>query len=732
VTLATTAPQVIPPPREDPLAFLLKKQIVVVDDAFDPPPRSQMDDEEVHAFLETCASNAGTQRAFEAVATIPLKEITDLSDDLITLLWPHKWEETELAEALRTTVFADAVDKLANVRPFCEHLRSLKFKVLEIGQAGDIPTQDVALVLVDYVLGREGRGSSEAEALDLFTQAVATSEKVVAKYYHSFPHDADKPFIVLMSSRSAGEVLIETFQKNAKLLRGMFDFVTKTELCKAPILEFKLRTWSYSLPARHHIQHFAEVLSTAMQAVAERFRESLTQLSFQDYTYIQSLALQDDGHPLGDYMLWLYSSFLGDLLLGQPTVIKQREKLDAMEFPAILPTEEPPSTHLAELYQTALGSVSEPLGSHPRQGDKSGEQVATPFAQLGDVFVKTAKDEVYMVLNAACDLAFAPHTARACDPEQAIMLIPGRLTPLYEAPADMKFPRTELFAHDEKLFRVIWRDDRVFSYRHRELFKQMKDSGHERRYRLRLPYALQIQQAFATRLTRVGLPVAPPICVAVDVDLHCADDAGKARTLATRVKGGSFVSHRKHKNEFVQEIVLTAKCVHAIVDSLDEVAEQQTRIPAPPISPIVDKDGNIDEAKQREAEAAQKAQEPARQKKKKDLILSYKAKHDFWFTLVSAPKMLPQPTKSLQLAEGFLSLYRNGTFIGDWGRRSAIVLNIQYGSVPAPMASIPVAAISVPAAAGEVLAPAVAPLEVSLPSIPQPIEPPTVAEGDPE
>jgi hypothetical protein len=52
-------------------------------------------------------------------------------------------------------------------------------------------------------------------------------------------------------------------------------------------------------------------------------------MSFEDYTYIQHLALQDDGHPLGDYMLWLDTSQLIDLLLGHRDVAKQRARLDS-------------------------------------------------------------------------------------------------------------------------------------------------------------------------------------------------------------------------------------------------------------------------------------------------------------------------------------------------------------------------------------------------------------------
>lgn len=677
---AGTNVQGMPTTAEDRFHYLDAKKIVVVDDAFDQPTPEQVEDEFAN-FLSAVAETPEAATALELLSNSKLNEVKALDEELIDKLWRIKWEDSPLAEICRTTVFADAVDKLSNVRPFCDHLRSRGFQLIEVGQNGEIPRDDIALVLMDYVLGPEDRGATEVETLNLRAQAIETAEAAVKQFYHSFPRGADKPFIVLMSSRQPADVLVEQFEKNSELLRGMFDFVTKADLCRPATLEFKLRTWNYALPTRHDIQHFAEALRDAMDDVREKFREALRQLSFQDYTYLQSLALQDDGHPLGDYMLWLYSSFLGDLLLGQPAVIEQRERLDAMEFPAVLPTEDPPSTQLAELYQTAVGSPSEPLNAHPREGSADPTQPApAPMAHLGDVFVKDADDPIFMVLNAACDLAFAPHTSRTCDPEQAIIMIPGRLTPLYEAPDDMKLPRTEIFAHEKKLFRVIWRDDRVFTIPYKDLFERMKESGHERRYRLRLPYALLVQQSFASRLTRIGLPVAPPICVAVDVHAHCADDHGNARLLCPPVKGGAFVIHRKLKNEFVQEFVLTAKCVHTIVDHLDDVAEQQMRVPPVPIRPIKKQDGTVDEERQRAAEAKQQAAEEARLRKKVALIKGYKEQYGFWFSLVTTPRPLPPPGQAIVLADGVLTLYRGATLGGAWTKRPYVALNIQYGA----------------------------------------------------
>ena len=227
------------------LAYMRSKKIVVVDDAFDPPEVATLDPAEVDEFFKDCAADTTAREELITALGIEPETPVALTDESLQRLWAMRSQDSRLAAVANTTILSDAVDRLSNVTPFCEHLRTLGFEVLEIGQDGNIPKDGVGLVLIDYILGREVAASSPAEALDVKFEAVQRSEAVTERYYLQFPADADKPFIVLMSSRPKVDVLVERFRENSKLIGGLFDFISKTELCDPATLEFKLRTWNY-------------------------------------------------------------------------------------------------------------------------------------------------------------------------------------------------------------------------------------------------------------------------------------------------------------------------------------------------------------------------------------------------------------------------------------------------------------------------------------------------------
>ena len=64
-----------------------------------------------------------------------------------------------------------------------------------------------------------------------------------------------------------------------------------------------------------------------------------------------------------------------------------------------------------------------------------------------------------------------------------------------------------------------------------EIERWLSDKGYERISRLKLPYALQIQQLFASHLTRVGLPVSPPIYQIARIQLCTVSKDGKMEIL---------------------------------------------------------------------------------------------------------------------------------------------------------------------------------------------------------
>jgi len=156
--------------------------------------------------------------------------------------------------------------------------------------------------------------------------------------------------------------------------------VPKEDLEDKEKLYLHLATWAMGMPTRHEIQHFVEALIAGAKSASKDFVRHVSALGFEDYANIQWLSLQVEGHPLGDYMLWLYKSLLAYLLHNHPEVLAQQKKLDSMAFDRFTPSQVAPSPQLAEIYRYALAEPGvEEVGPHPRAADGSLE----PFLPAG-------------------------------------------------------------------------------------------------------------------------------------------------------------------------------------------------------------------------------------------------------------------------------------------------------------------------------------------------------------
>ena len=94
----------------------------------------------------------------------------------------------------------------------------------------------------------------------------------------------------------------------------MFYFLPKSDLTDRVKLLLDLDMLAMALPDGHRIQKFIDTTESKMDAAVAEFLTDIKRLNIDDYVYMQRLSLQADGHPLGDYLLWLYSAYFGHLL----------------------------------------------------------------------------------------------------------------------------------------------------------------------------------------------------------------------------------------------------------------------------------------------------------------------------------------------------------------------------------------------------------------------------------
>ena len=206
------------------------------------------------------------------------------------------------------------------------------------------------------------------------------------------------------------------------------------------------------LPEGYKIQNFVKAIEGSIEAATDQFVNAVKSLSLEDYGHIQRLSLQEDGQPLGDYMLWLFGAYFGQLLFhDQPGVRNHRKQIDTLWVKSFPPCQHAPSVaRLPKCIGARFFDNSvEDLEAHPLTiaGSSSAD---LPEIRLGDLFIRDVSSEVLLVVSPECDLAFFPKgQPRVCDPDQSVLLMPGTFHPIDEPLPKGSDLRTELSSSTE-------------------------------------------------------------------------------------------------------------------------------------------------------------------------------------------------------------------------------------------------------------------------------------------
>ena len=434
---------------------------------------------------------------------------------------------------------------------------------------------ETQLLFLDWYLGEDPQ------------TAVETAVTKVKDILSMWPDEWQKPLIVLMSSHTGLRESAGEFCRKSELLRGMFYAVPKSELTDRFNLRMHMRLFAMSLPAGRRLQKFVDALRKGIEDKKGEFIADISDLTLNDYAYIQSLSLQDDGQPLGDYLLWLFSSYFGQMLFAD-ALGAQRDELDRMTFTETLPSLGPPSERLTELYHCALFDTSVgSVNSHPRAegGPAAPVEANEPSLALGDVLRRQlppgddtkgleqapagTRPDLYLVINAQCDLEFTPdRDSRPADLERAVLLLPGRLQSVLEPVAHDSKPKTELYLHNGGSYRIMWDTRQILTVPYGQFPTWAEKEGWERVGRLRLPFALEVQRAFAADLTRVGTPVMPPIYQPVVAQVLRVNQENKVFEATNELRGDEAAFLVLTRDG--QQCVLTLPLVVRLKTLLDE------------------------------------------------------------------------------------------------------------------------------------------------------------------
>ncbi|MGA1840967.1 MAG: hypothetical protein ACMUIU_10110 [bacterium] len=501
------------------------KQVAIIDDAFDPPTLDDFLIEDIENFFNDISPDKDAKKQLKAICGKDINSPEDINNEDLSLIVKKLDTAANLKVHFENHLSVKIKEKKLHLDDIKQNLCStLKLSVECYGSKVKPKELKEQVVFLDYFFG-PGQDTDRAK------EKAAEIVKIIKD-----TRGEDLPIIVLMSSKETNDVEIEEFRKKTELLPGIFYFFPKQDISKIENLILKLLPLSAGWSGSKKIQCFIDSIHKSIEDAKNEFLDCIKGLAIEDYAYIQKLSLQEDGHPLGDYILRLYSSYFGRLLLDDPDVCKHQKILDALKFEILPPSHGFPSQKMKKICNAAqFDKTDKDLRYNRGPNGNSDKDNGLPLLNIGDIFYKDKKSDVYIIMNAQCDLAFTPdYEKRKFDQDKSILILPGKLQNFddYLGNESEGKPRTDFFITDDgSCFRIIWAIKKWLTKPYGEIEKWLSDEGYERVSRLKLPYALQIQQLFASDLTRVGLPVSPPISQPARIQLCTVSKDGKVDSL---------------------------------------------------------------------------------------------------------------------------------------------------------------------------------------------------------
>lgn len=563
------------------------RQVAVIDDVFDGP-------KEIDVLGELAGFFPAVERADDEEALCILRERfkVEAASDVTVATAQSLWEDfANLHPILKDNaerLLGEFLRRKRDLDLVCTHLKTLGLEVFPFGDPqGDpmrLPPDSVPLVFLDYSL-TPGEGKISDASEWCARQLCERGEK--------------RPFLVLISDHPDAPSQECKFREDTQRLSGTFAFVAKDVAKNEGAFCLHLATWGVGHPARRRIQEFVDSVTLSMDETIGAFTDALRDLTVQDYSVIQRICLEEDGQPLGEYMLGLFTGLLSHEFQKNSQIQDSRKALDQLVFETVLVSSTAPRPQLARMYRMALTEpVVGDVGPHPHEkpvseilyssaenavdvvADKTDSQTLPPLLSLGDMFIKSADDPLLMVINAACDLSFSPTSkGRKADLEQPIFLIPGEMAPLRNAHSIAGREVTELFEHEEAAYRILWDYRHVRAIPLRDFGKDIIDQDYHRVARLALPYALKIQRRWTSHLDRVGLPAPPPMFEEADVHVWTRNVKDSWQNIRT-VNRGALLFRRRTSDGYEDLALLTLNGeadVHGAFIEASEIAEQRVK-----------------------------------------------------------------------------------------------------------------------------------------------------------
>ncbi len=530
-------------------------------------------------------------------------DVLELSKDdrFIATLWEAK-NQINAAGPVFTTYEQTQSRKKAVLEPLVHLLRDdLQLTLHQVGRDAELLDLNGQIIFLDLFLG----------FYEIRTAMKRAAEKVKS-LVKSRPEEP--PIIILLSESSEIGRWAPELRDEAEVLGCQFRWIHKNELKDLDVVTESI----YDLVLSHgdavKLNHFMLSWEKALRHSQQHFMKSIRSLDLADYANVQALILESEGEPLGDYILDIYDLHLHSLLEGDIELIAAAKALSAIDWvteypPAqFMPSPEVNTLMDGALFHNAVRSDSyfsddpyrtphlgevflgPPLAnpakaSETQQNEPSRqlepsqeceiEQRQTAVAKPTDIAAKEPDEdenverEAYVVLSQACDL-------QHCETDRLLMLR-GRAKRYNWKQHDNKSRgqvKTPIMYVGKDIYSIDWETLSPETWLLSDLSRRMQEARIRRVRTFRLPFALQLQQAFIGRLGRVGTLAALPTryVAGIKIFMKQSDNTAALICEASGTEGKAVcLVGRTASNELIDWLLLSPELKHQLRKKLQDL-----------------------------------------------------------------------------------------------------------------------------------------------------------------
>ena len=446
---------------------------------------------------------------------------------------------------------------------------------------------------------------------------------------------ADPPSVILLSASTELATLAPQLRDDANVLGCQFRWIGKNQLKDQASVADKI----YELVISHSdavtLNQFILGWGAALDRSKELFMRSIRSLDLADYANVRALILESEGEPLGDYVLDIYDLHLHSLLEGDVNLAKAAQKLTTIDWQNNYPPAQfTPSDQLNAIMDGALFHnqvrTDSYLDADAHRTPRFGEVFLAPFdlpqpteevlsaednqesvevssggtvfpapletgaGELPEEVSEKVREKIYLDLTLAAESCAIPNASsdspkryayivlsQACDLQHCLtdrlLLLRGEATKYNWSQHDtVSKLRTPIMYLDDEVFSIDWDLASPETWPLSTMPELLK-KGFRRARTFRMPFALQIQQAFIGQLGRVGTLAALPTRFAAGVKIFMKTATNTSLLLVeTNVNAGEAVClvGRDDKKKLIEWLLLSPDIKQKLRQALSDVSAE--------------------------------------------------------------------------------------------------------------------------------------------------------------